>query len=542
MDVSTERSSSDLQARIRKAREAERAGRTSEARRGYESALYALPTDDRRGQACQLLRWIAWTHSTDGDQDAALDALEAAEAVATAASDDDALAAVLNTRAGTLFGLGQLDEAEVLFERVRRLAVVSGDRKLEAIADQNLGTVASIRGDLQTAVRRFESSLANFEASGEMSYVGPLLNNIGRLQSELHEEARAERTLARARSLCVEQDDVHHLIIVEVNRARLMLRAGDPMRALRTAQEAREMASGAGDDRWTGEILLVCGSAHQALGNAEVALRFLDRALDLGRRREEPKLIADVVLEQARALRSIGRNRDTLLCLDEARRLFEQLRARLDLANVGERLGELEAAFAQIVREWGESIESKDAYTQGHCSRVATYACLLAEAAGFRAADMRWFRMGALLHDVGKVSVPLEILTKNGRLDDSEWAVMSRHPEFGVELLEGIEFPWDVRPMIRHHHERWDGSGYPDRIAGEEIPFEARILTIADIYDALTTTRSYRSAFSHDRAMEIMRSEVGQTVDPELFPLFERLVTPSTAQADRPVELRALAV
>jgi putative nucleotidyltransferase with HDIG domain len=139
---------------------------------------------------------------------------------------------------------------------------------------------------------------------------------------------------------------------------------------------------------------------------------------------------------------------------------------------------------------------------------------------------MMWFRMGALLHDVGKVSIPLEILTKPGRLDDSEWTVMAQHPVSGVELLEGVEFPWDVRPMIRHHHERWNGSGYPDRIAGETIPLEARILTIADVYDALTTTRSYRAAFPHEKAMEILSSEVGQTVDPGLFELFARDVAP----------------
>jgi len=523
----------DPQSHIRAAREAERAGRTPEARERYEAALRSLSGTDDPGLAAKLLRWIAWTHSTDGEAHAALDTLEAAEAVAVASADDEALASILNTRAGTLFGLGELDEAHDLFERVRRLAARAGDRELEAIADQNLGTVASIRGDREVALGRFKASLVNFEALGEMTYVGPLLNNIGRLQSELGEDDEAERTLARARSLCVEQGDVHHLILVEVNRARLMLGSGQALRALRTAQEAREMASGVGDDRWLGEILLVSGSAHQVMGNSEVALNFLERALELGRKREDPKLIADVVLEQARALRSVGRNRDTLLRLNEARQLFERLRARLDLANVSERLGELEAAFMQIVREWGESIESKDAYTQGHCSRVSMYACMLAEAAGFPAADMSWFRMGALLHDVGKVSVPLDVLTKNGRLDDSEWAIMSRHPEFGVDLLEGIEFPWDVRPMIRHHHERWDGSGYPDNIAGERIPFEARILTIADVYDALTTTRSYRAAFSHEKAMEILRSEIGTTVDPSLFALFEDRVAPGIVERER---------
>jgi putative nucleotidyltransferase with HDIG domain len=384
--------------------------------------------------------------------------------------------------------------------------------------------VASIRGDDATALRRFQDSLANFEALNEMSYVGPLLNNIGRLQADLHDDDEAARTLARARDMCIVHEDRHHFIIVEVNRARVMLRGGDVVGALRTAEEAREAAHQCGDDRWAGDILLVCGSAHLRLGSPDLGLDLLDKAAEIARLREDPKLMADVVLEQARGLRTVGRNRDTLRRLNEAHALFERLRARRDLASVGERLGELEGAFLQIVREWGESIESKDAYTQGHCSRVADYACRLAEAAGVPAHEMKWFRMGALLHDVGKVSVPLEVLTKPGRLDDSEWLVMARHPVFGIELLEGIEFPWDVRPMIRHHHERFDGTGYPDKIRGTDIPLEARILTIADIYDALTTTRSYRPAFTHEKAMEILTSEVGKSVDPGLFAVFSTMI------------------
>lgn len=371
--------SKDAAAGVRSAREAERSGRIGEARERYERGLGSLAETDPADLSAKLLRWIAWTHSTDGDADAALDVLEAAEAVAVAFGDD--------------------------------------------------------------------------------GYVGRLLNDIG----------------------------------------------------------------------WDGESLLVCGSAHRELENSEVALQFLHRALAVARDREDPKLIADVVLEQARAVRSVGRNRDTLRRLNEARKLFERLQARPDLASVGERLAELEAACLQIVREWGESIESKDAYTHGHCSRVARYACMLAEETGVSESDLGWFRMGALLHDVGKVSVPREILTKNGPLDDSEWAIMARHPEFGVDLLEGIEFPWNVRPMIRHHHERYDGSGYPDGLSGQSIPFEARILTIADIYDALTTTRSYRAAFSHDKTMSILRSEMGTTVDPELFRLFDDRVAPRVA-------------
>ncbi len=515
-------------------REAERAGRPADARSRFETALRLLQADQALDLAAKLLRWVAWTHTTAGDPHAALDCLEAAEAVAVAMNDDLALASVLNTRAGTLFSMGDLDEAETLFERVRALAVTVGARKLEAISEQNLGNIASIRGDAVLAIGRFQASLSKFEALGEVSYVGPLLNNIGRLQADLLDDGQAATTLARARQMCLDLGDRHHLIIVEVNRARVLLSAGDVRAALETAEGAHAIAVDCGDDRWLGDILLVSGSAHLRLGAPEHALRMLDRAADTARSREDPKLMADVILEQARGLRLMGRNRDTLQRLNQARRLFEGLRAQRDLAHVGERLVELETAFLQIVREWGESIESKDAYTQGHCSRVASYACDLALAVGLPEEEMMWFRMGALLHDVGKVSVPIEILAKPGKLDESEWSVMASHPVLGVELLEGIEFPWDVRPMIRHHHERWDGSGYPDRVAGSAIPLEARILTIADVYDALTTTRSYRAAFSHAAAMDILASESGRTVDPALFELFAQMiarqvVTPSAA-------------
>ncbi len=100
-------------------------------------------------------------------------------------------------------------------------------------------------------------------------------------------------------------------------------------------------------------------------------------------------------------------------------------------------------------------------HTQGHCERVADLACALAAKAGFDETSLFWFRIGALLHDVGKLIVPAEVLNKPGKLTDEEWALMRQHPAAGVEMLADIEFPWDVAPMVRSHHERWDGKGYP---------------------------------------------------------------------------------
>jgi HD-GYP domain-containing protein (c-di-GMP phosphodiesterase class II) len=133
--------------------------------------------------------------------------------------------------------------------------------------------------------------------------------------------------------------------------------------------------------------------------------------------------------------------------------------------------------------------------------------------------------MGALLHDVGKIAVPPEILNKPGPLTPEERAIMERHPDAGVELIDDIEFPWDVRPMVRHHHEAWNGTGYPGRLAGEEIPLSARILCVADVYDALATDRPYRKAFSHARTMDIMQSDAGRIFDPALFTVFREVAS-----------------
>jgi HD-GYP domain-containing protein (c-di-GMP phosphodiesterase class II) len=119
--------------------------------------------------------------------------------------------------------------------------------------------------------------------------------------------------------------------------------------------------------------------------------------------------------------------------------------------------------------------------------------------------------------------IPAEVLNKAGQLNDEEWTLMRHHPSAGVELLADIEFPWDVRPIVESHHERWDGTGYPHGLAGDAIPLVARVVCIADVYDALTSRRSYKEPFTHEHALEVMRAQVGRGFDPELFAQFEAL-------------------
>jgi putative nucleotidyltransferase with HDIG domain len=218
------------------------------------------------------------------------------------------------------------------------------------------------------------------------------------------------------------------------------------------------------------------------------------------------------------------RERQTLQALNTSHRLFSELRAQRDLADVARRMRGLEQRFYDIVSAWARSIESKDPYTLGHCERVADYACAIFRAIDTDQSTLFWFRIGALLHDVGKINVSTDVLNKPGKLTPEERAQMESHPVAGVELLKGVEFPWDVLPMVRSHHERWDGRGYPDRLTGEEIPLNARVLALADVFDALTTDRPYRPAFAPEEALRMMREDAGRSFDPTLFAVFERLV------------------
>ena len=221
-------------------------------------------------------------------------------------------------------------------------------------------------------------------------------------------------------------------------------------------------------------------------------------------------------------LRAQERNRESLEALNRAHSLFNSLQAKHEQADINKRIGQLEGDFLSLVRMWGESIEAKDRYTRGHCQRVANYACRIAERIGIPEREMVWFRMGAFLHDVGKTEVPEEILNKPGRLSDEEREIIERHTVIGDEMLSSIEFPWDIRAMVRSHHERWDGRGYPDGLRAEEIPTTARILRFADIFDALTTTRSYREPLSPEQAFQIMVEDHG-SFDPDLFEVFREL-------------------
>lgn len=158
----------------------------------------------------------------------------------------------------------------------------------------------------------------------------------------------------------------------------------------------------------------------------------------------------------------------------------------------------------------GLSVESRDPYTEGHCERLADYASELGRFMGLGEDEQLALRRGGYLHDLGKIAISDEILKKHGNLSPEEWRLMQRHPIIGENICKPLRSLRMVLPIIRNHHEHWDGSGYPDGLAGEEIPQLARILQVVDIYDALRTERPYKPAHTHQQACETMRGEAAR--------------------------------
>ena len=198
----------------------------------------------------------------------------------------------------------------------------------------------------------------------------------------------------------------------------------------------------------------------------------------------------------------------------DLREVFKQERARAQ---------ELRRSYIATVRALSNAVEARDAYTGKHAERVAAYGMELARCCGLAVEDSPQIEFGFLLHDVGKVAVPDAILFKSGSLTEEEYTLVRRHPVIGTEILRDVDFLGEGKLVVRHHHERWDGQGYPDGLRGETIPLAARVFAVADALDALTTDRPYRPASSFaDARAEVCRG-AGTQFDPTVVAAFRQI-------------------
>ncbi|HEX5066766.1 MAG TPA: HD domain-containing phosphohydrolase [Myxococcota bacterium] len=295
------------------------------------------------------------------------------------------------------------------------------------------------------------------------------------------------------------------------------------------------------------EIVVVtgCGSVESAAQGIRFGIcDYLQKPFDmvqvmgavgraLGRRRARTGLVS--FLEELGTV--VGREREAVAIVDEVRR-SQKLRARLgkildargvakdDVVVPG---FEQKIEFLEVL---AETIEAKDRYMRGHARRVAFYAGLIAERLELAQEAQERVRLAAFLHDLGKVGVPTDLLLRSGALEPAERAVVERHPAIGARLLGPLGMPCEMSQAIRHHHEWWDGTGYPDGVAGEEIPLDARIIAVADAFDAMSCDRPYRHALRRDVVVAEFRRYAGIQFDPSLVKVFLAILEERASDVD----------
>ena len=513
-----------LQQTIETAQRAERAGNWDLALNLYQRAADEVRELGQQVRLAELLRWIGRVHRLRGDLETAEQAYRESLEVAEACGDPEQIASGLNVLAVVQQAYGHVDEAEALYQRARSIANENGFERLAAMIEQNFATLANIRGEIDVALAAYQAALERYQRLGDDWACACARNNMGMAYTDRGEWEKAAQQFQLARESAARTGDAEIRGTVELNTAELYLKSGDLDKAREHCAAAFAVFSRLQSKTSLAETYKMFASIYRASGKPQLAETHLSVIVELARACEDRLLEAEIEYERALLHVAEGRNREALMSLNAAHEIFRAFKASHEVLDIDRRLDRIEETYLEVVRAWGESIESKDRYTAGHCGRVADYACMLAEAVGFKGRDLNWIRMGSFLHDVGKTGVPSEVLNKPGKLTDEEFEQMKRHTVLGDAIISETPFPWDIRPIVRNHHERWDGKGYPDGLKGEEIPLTARILCVADIYDALTTARSYRGAMSREEALAIMEKEAGQTVDPNLFAVFRELI------------------
>lgn len=510
--------------RIEAAREAERAGRWEEVLERYEEALHLLPGQGTAEDAARVLRWIGTVHRERGELELAEEIYEASLTVAELCESTADAASVWNCLAIMAQYRGKGDEAEELYARARELAEKAGNLGLMAMVDQNVGTLASIRGNEAQALSSYRGALQRYCSLGDELSAASALTNIGRVYVRIGDADCAEKRFAEAVDKAERHGHAGLICHVDLSRAEMHMGKQQYSEAREYCDRAFFGMTRMGSKSGMAEAYKLYGMLYRDIGRSHLAEVNLSQALSLARMTEDRLLEAETYAEWASLHTEMGRSREAVVAINNAHRIFQELRASRDVLQVERMFEELQPRFLQAVNMYGEEMAgAADPEIGGHARRVANLATALGEAVGVVAEETSVLRTGALLHDVGKVIVPRAVLAKPGKLTDDEWELVKSHTVAGENLISDLDFAWDIAPIARHHHEHWNGGGYPDKLCGDDIPLFARVVCVADVYDALTTDRAHRPGMEPADAIQEMQAMAGSVLDPDLFDVFRRL-------------------
>ncbi|MBU1319543.1 MAG: tetratricopeptide repeat protein [candidate division Zixibacteria bacterium] len=505
-------------------------GKLDQAIEEYQKILKFCRDTSHLSYKSETFAQIGQLLCKQGDYDRALGYIQRAIGVYRRIEDKTGMCKALRNLGVIYIELGELEEAEMTYQEAIAVAQEIGDLILYADLVNNLGSIMNMRGDCERALELFHKSLEVYTSQNEIRKSAYTKNNVAITLAEKGMNDEAFTFFREAHEIATQIKDASLTLIVDINLADLYLKRGTPDKAKEHCQRAESylIESNLTNSHLV-EIKKIAGKIACYDSDYDSALESFDEAYDLSRQIGARFLEADVLLERGTLLSTVGRHFDALSDLESSYQIYNNLKAEGKREKTEGIIGSIEVLYLEIFDSMANEVDLKDKYTKGHSDRVASLALLLAKELGLHSGMLKTIVAGALLHDIGKIGVEDNILKKPGKLSESEFAFIKRHSELGVELLRGKEFPWDVKPLILHHHEKFDGRGYPLGLKGEDIPLGARIICVADVFDALTSDRIYRSAFEPQKALEMMAEESGSSFDPVVLRCFTNMINKGAA-------------
>lgn len=500
-------------------------GRYSEAVREYQHLLEYCQDQDRKSQRVEVFLEIGQLLAKIGELEKALGYIHRALTGFRKLENQMGKCRSLRNLGVIYFEMGEFDEAEGAFEEAIEIARQEGLQTLYADLYNNFGTIKNVRGNWKAALEAYTIAQGVYEREGEVRKSAYTLNNIGVTLMEQERPGNARGYFVSALEVAERIKDDSLRLILNINLADLSLRLDDPDSAEKYCRNASEYLRTNnlknGQLAETGKLF---GKIEAARENNEKALEFFDEALALAEDLKLQFVHAEILFEKGNLFLRTENHMEALQTLEEAFALFNQFKAAGKLKKTEGLITSTEDLYLKVFEAMAYEVDQKDPYTKGHSDRVASLALHLARYLGMSDHEIKSIVAGALLHDIGKLNVSNEILNKAGKLTSDEFDEIKKHPDNGVQILSGINLPWDIEPMIRHHHEKFDGTGYPSGLAGDLIPPGARVICLADVFDALTSDRPYRSAFSSEKTLYIMKEEMQTSFDPEMLEKFEEMI------------------
>jgi putative nucleotidyltransferase with HDIG domain len=490
----------------------------------FEEALRCCDTRGETGRKAEVLRRMGHIRSKKGEWSDALELYRESLEICEREGDDRGKAYALCSIGTVHLEQGAWPEVRRHYGEALRVTRRTGDTALIAQIYNNLGAMNNILGNWEDAIRYYRKCIPILEAADNRKGLAETYHNLGITSVDKGDLDGGDAYFLRSLEFSRACGDVRLSAYSTLNRAEIHRLQKKHEIALRLGRESFKVLQEVDDKLGMAEAYRILGSIERERGDDVKSEEDILLSVEINRRYDNPLGIAESYRELGLTYRHQERSKDALEALSESFRVFREIKARKSLEDVDRKIFQLEDLYFQIAQSMGEGVESKDTYTFGHSQRVANYALALAKALDLRIEDRKAVLVASFLHDLGKIDVDDEILRKPGKLTEAEFDVIKKHPQWGVEKLATVNFPWVVKPLILHHQEKWDGSGYPMGLAGEEIPLGARIISIADFFDALTTDRPYREALSLEVTFAIIREETGRILDPGITPVFVEMI------------------